>query len=168
MFQHFLHYTCVLGITIFVRFYTRPKFEMRDFMLFMLDGFHFAQILRSFVFVKTRRATREKWFKNNALKVKWAFWKTVFNGTPVFSNRLWNSRVYIHVCIWQILQEVSCCCCCCCWQMFFDTTKIFRTLMWRWWPLFLPWHQTLMALAIAVDWVKLTSEQGLFSTKDTC
>lgn len=50
----------------------------------------------------------------------------------------------------------------------FDTTKIFRTLMWRWWPLFLPWHQTLMALAIAVDWVKLTSEQGLFSTKDTC
>lgn len=73
MFQHFLHYTCVLGMTMCSLLYSSQVWNegnRRVFMLFMLDVFHFAQILRSFIFVKTRRATREKWFKDNALKVK--------------------------------------------------------------------------------------------------
>ena len=81
-----------------VRFYLSQVWNggnRKVFMLFRLTRFHFAPILRNFVFVKSKRATRKKWFKNNSLKLKMGLFENRLYGNGCFLNRLWNIRVIV-------------------------------------------------------------------------
>ena len=88
------HTSCMAWLC--VRFYLSQVWNggnRKVFMLFMLTRFHFAPILRNFVFVKSKRATRKKRFKNNSLKLKMGLLENRLYGNGCFLNRLWNIRV---------------------------------------------------------------------------